>query len=604
MLIADKEIAELLNHFNLKNKLPLSVVKLFLRVDTVNRIYEEEESKKGLVFIDSIIEKLGIEYSLPDDYYKYIPASGPFIIIANHPLGLIDGLLLLKIVCRIRPDFRLLGNFLIMRIEPVRDYFLPVNPFENYKSLQSSYSGLKAVYQHLEKENSVGIFPSGEVSSLLPGTMQISDREWQNSVIKLIRNSKVPVIPVHINAYNSPFFYLAGLINPLIRTALLPSEALNKRGTKINIHFGQPVLADTIKYFTMINDLSRFLRTVTYTLKNNEKNESIKYSFPFTKKQVYERIAEPVYYKLLEKEIVDLPEDSLMVTKGDFYVYCCKSSYIPNILREIGRLREITFREAGEGSKKSIDLDKYDIYYYHMFIWDNYNKQIAGSYRIGKGKEIINFTGNSGFYINSLFKTQPEFEKHLDDSLELGRSFITKKYQKQHFTLLLLWKGIYAFLQKNPEYRYLIGPVSISNNYSLKSKSLIVQFLKQNHYDYELSPLITPLKQFRIPRVVSRENIAILEGIENDTRTLDIYLNRIQPGFSMPVLLRKYLQMNGKAIGFNIDPEFNDCLDVLVIADKNKLPPEMMQNLSRNLRLSSDIELSSEFRYSKSQAYN
>lgn len=305
-----------------------------------------------------------------------------------------------------------------------------------------------------------------------------------------------------------------------------------------------------------------------------------------SKKEMKEIIIEPVDLDLLLSDINQISEACLLFTKGNYSVYCAPFSQIPNIITEIGRLREITFREIGEGTNKSIDLEKYDIYYNHLFIWDIDKKKIAGSYRIGKGKDILNQYGKNGFYISSLFKIKNGFLSVLEKSLELGRSFIVKEYQRQPLSLFLLWKGILWYLIQNPDYQYLIGPVSISNDYSRQSKSLIEQFIKENYFDYSLSTFIIPRNKFKIPKSIYETNMIILEEIEDDIKILDLWIKGLQPELSVPVLIKKYLQMNGRIIGFNIDPDFSNCLDGLMFVKITDIPFEMLETLAKELERS------------------
>jgi hypothetical protein len=286
---------------------------------------------------------------------------------------------------------------------------------------------------------------------------------------------------------------------------------------------------------------------------------------------------------LLQSDLNKLAEEYFLFSQGSFSVYCAPFYSLPNIIQEIGRLREITFREVGEGSNKSNDLDHFDIHYNHLIIWDNVKQQIVGSYRIGKGKDVMNQYGKNGFYISSLFKIKKGFNPILQKSFELGRSFIVKEYQRQPLPLFMLWKGILWYLMKNPDYQYLIGPVSISNDFSRQSKSLIVQFIKVHYFDYPLSIFIKPRKKFRIPKKLLRNNETILEGINANIKTLDLYINEFQPSLSLPVLIKKYLQMNGKILSFNIDPNFNNCLDGLMIVNISDIPFEMVENLSKEI---------------------
>lgn len=304
------------------------------------------------------------------------------------------------------------------------------------------------------------------------------------------------------------------------------------------------------------------------------------------KEETKQNIIEPVDSESLLSDINQIADNCYLFKKGNYSVYCAPFTQIPNIMREIGRLREITFREIGEGTNKKLDMDQYDTYYNHLFIWDNDKKKIAGSYRIGKGKDILNKYGKNGFYISSLFKIKNGFLSVLEKSLELGRSFIVKEYQRQPMSLFLLWKGILWYLIKNPDYQYLIGPVSISNFYSGQSKSLIEQFLKVNYFDYSMSTFIVPRNKFKIPKRIYQTNRIILEEIDNDIKILDLYIKELQPELSLPVLIKRYLQMNGKIIGFNIDPDFCNCLDGLMFVNISDIPFYMLQALAKEMEQS------------------
>jgi putative hemolysin len=578
-LINDAELRKILNIKENEGEWLLTSIKHLLGIERLNKMYNENYSKSGLDFVDSVFDELNIKYSIPEEFKKNIPPVGPFIIIANHPLGGIDGLLLLKLICKIRPDFKLQGNFLVQQIEPIKDLILPVNPFENFKSARSSYKGIKGAYKHLREGNSLGIFPAGEVSSYQLKDFKITDRQWQKSSIRFIQKAGVPVIPIYIHGYNSTLFYLLGQIHPLLRTAKLPSELLNKDKQTIKIQIRKSIAPKTINSFTTLKSLTHYLRAKTYSLNQTLQIETF-FKFRNNKKEEpKQNIIDPVNIELIQSDLNKLAEEYLIFSQGSFSVYCAPFYSIPYIIQEIGRLREITFREVGEGTNKSIDLDQFDIYYNHLIIWDNVKKQIVGSYRIGKGKDIINQYGRNGFYISSLFKIKKGFDTVLEKTFELGRSFIVKEYQRQPISLFLLWKGILWYLMKNPDYQYLMGPVSISNDFSKQSKSLIVQFIKENHFDFALSTYINPRKKFKIPKNILQNNEVILEGIDDNIKILDLYINEFQPALSIPVLLKKYLQLNGKIIGFNIDPGFNNCLDGLMFVNISDIPFRMLDSL-------------------------
>jgi len=582
-LINDTDLRKIFKIKEAKGEWFVTTVKYLLDIEKINNIYSEIFFLSGIDFIDSVIDKLNIRYSISGNLEKSIPVEGPFIIIANHPYGGIEGILLLKLIGEIRPDFKLQGNFLLQHIESISDYIIPVNPFENFKSAHSSYKGIKGAYQHLKEGNSLAIFPAGEVSSYQYKEFKITDRQWQKSSIRFIQTAGVPVIPVCFHGNNSALFYLLGQLHPLLRTARIPSELLNKNKQIIRIEIRNLIQPKIISTFSTISSLSHYLRAKTYSPDQNVKIENFFETRHITKKMPKQEVIDPVGTDMIQSELLSLDNEYFLFSYGSFSVYCAPFSSIPNIIREIGRLREITFREVGEGTNKSIDLDQFDLHYNHLIIWDYINKKIVGSYRVGKGNDIFNQYGKNGFYINSLFKIQKGFFPVLCKSFELGRSFVVKEYQRHPLSLYLLWKGILWYLMKNPDYQYLIGPVSISNYFSLRSRSLIMQFMKENYFDSSFSGLISPRNKFIIPYKIFNKNKDIIEKLDDNIKALDLYINELQPGVSIPVLLKKYLQVNGKVIGFNIDPDFNNCLDSLMMINIADIPLELLDNLAREL---------------------
>jgi len=468
-----------------------------LRIRKVNKIYSKIHDLPIDEFLEELVELFRINYEISQEDLDKIPNDGAFITVSNHPYGGLDGVLLLKIILERRPDFKVMANFLLQNIKAMENYFLPVNPFENLKDVKSSFKGIKSALSHLQEGRPLGIFPAGEVSTYNSSSSIITDRQWQNSALNLIRKAKVPVIPVYFQGTNSRLFHVLGMIHPMLRTAKLPSELFNKKRKVIKIKIGNPI---TIKEQEGIGDISRYgryLRAKTYSLGTSiEVKRFFRKGLLRLKKE--EKIVDAIEPSILVKEVKGLPKEDFLLKQKNFEVYCSPSNNIPNILTEIGRLRELTFREVGEGTNHSIDIDEFDLYYHQLFIWDTNEKRIVGAYRVGKGREILSNYGKKGMYTESLFRIKKQFEPILEESIELGRSFITKQYQKQIAPLFLLWKGILYLLLKNPEYRYLLGPVSISNMFSKFSKSIIIKFIKANYYDYNLASYISPRKKFRV----------------------------------------------------------------------------------------------------------
>ena len=553
-----------------------------LRFNKINKVYNELEGKSGMEFIDSVLNTLEIKYELFKEELSRIPAKGPFVIVSNHPFGGIDGILLIKVISEIRPDFKLLPNFILRKIDPMKEFFLDSNPFETGKNPGERITGLKAALKHIEAGMPIGVFPAGEVSTYYSDNENICDREWQYPVLNLIRKMEVPVIPVYFQGNNSRLFHILGRIHPVLKSAKLPSELLNKKNKLIKIRIGNPIPVKDQKELGDISRYGRYIRAKTYLLGNPLEVKKI-FRRPHKMAKQVEQIIPPVDTDILIKEIKYISGKYLLFNNESFKVLCAPSYEMPNLLTEIGRLREITFRAIGEGTNRGSDLDEYDLYYYQLIIWDDKKNKIVGAYRIGKGRDIFSTYGIKGFYIQSLFRISRKFHSVINESIELGRSFVVEEYQKQPMSLFLLWKGILYFILKNPAYRYLIGPVSISNEFSQFSKDLIVDFIKKNFYNYEYARYIRPRMEFVVESDMEVVKDIFMDSNKNDLNHLDKIIKDIEPKYSMPVLLKRYLKLNARIIGFNIDPKFNDALDGLLILDIYDVPMSVFESLSKEL---------------------
>ncbi len=565
------------------------ILMLLLRINRINKLYSEFQDAEGLEFIDRLIAELKISYEVREEEINRIPKTGPFITISNHPYGGIDGMLLIKILNSVRGDYKILANFLLQRLDPVKDFILPVNPFENRKSAHSSIAGIKYALKHLEDGNALGIFPAGEVSSYNLHSVGISDKQWDGSVLKMIKKARIPVVPIYFTGNNSRLFHLLGLIHPTLRTARLPSELFNKKKKPIKIRIGNPISVKDQDEFRDIPRFGRFLRAKTYALGSPlEVHKFFRTSINRASK--LEDIIQATDSEVIEQEVSQLRERYLLFESREFQVFCTPSFCIPYIMNEIGRLREKTFRLVGEGTNRAMDVDEFDLYYHQLFVWDNNAKKIVGAYRVGKGKEILNQYGIRGFYIQSLFRISSRFRPVLEQSLELGRSFIVEEYQKKPLPLFLLWKGILYFLIKNPEYRYLLGPVSISNRFSKFSRGMIIKYIMLNHYDHDFARMIRPRKKFVVDGFPDVDMEIIMEST-SDLNKFDKFIKDVETsGYNMPVLLKKYLKQNGRIIGFNIDPKFNNALDGLLILDLYDVPIDTISSLSKEIRDESILE--------------
>ncbi|HEY8928067.1 MAG TPA: lysophospholipid acyltransferase family protein [Mucilaginibacter sp.] len=560
-----------------------AILMELMKINQVNELFAQAQPKQGPEFVDAILEGCGIDIEFDEADLKNIPKTGSFVAIANHPYGGIEGMVLLKMLCMVRPDAKLMANFLLKKIPNLADYFIAVNPFENVEH-SSSISGLKNTLELLQNGTPIGIFPAGEVSTFKVDKKEVTDRLWHPVVGKIIAKAKVPVVPIYFHGNNGLLFNLLSLIHPTLRTAKLPSELFNKHGHTIKLRIGKPINVEEIPDYTNTSKLLSYLRARTYALGTGLENEKRLFNPRnlFKIKKQPAEIAPEIASAILEKEIEPLRDDYRIWTEKNYEVYIAPTTLIPNTIREIGRLRELTFREIGEGTNKALDLDEYDIYYHHLFIWDIEAKMLVGAYRIGLGDEIFYSIGKKGFYVSELFKIKAQFTPVLKKSIELGRSWIRKEYQQKPLPLFLLWKGILKYLIDNPRYRYLIGPVSISNSFSNFSKSLIVDYINRNHFDEEMAQYVKPRKKFKVD--LGSIDTDLLMSHADTFKGLDNLISEVETrSLKVPVLLRQYIGLNAKIICFNIDPKFADCLDGFLVLDLEKVPQDILDKLGKNL---------------------
>ncbi len=576
-IVSSREVAKVMNldKFGFIGTTIGWVILRTTRLSKINNEYEKRKHLKGEEFINSILNGFEIDYEIPEKDLRRIPNTGPFITISNHPLGGIDGMILMKTVLSQRSDFKVIANFLLHRLEPLKPYIMPVNPFEDHKDAKSSISGIKAAISHLKEGNSLGIFPAGEVSTYRD-ERSIVDRAWEPGAMKLIQKAGVPVIPIYFHAKNSMFFYRLAGLSDILRTAKLPSEMLTQKKRKIKVRIGNAIKPEELAAHPNLETFTAFLRRKTYMLANTFERKRNMVNIPKSlklPKPAPKQIAGETSHDLIEKEI-DLCRhlDKRLLESKNYEVFLAKREIIPNILQEIGRLREITFREIGEGTNKAIDLDKFDEYYYHMFLWDNDAKKVAGAYRMGMGHEIFNKYGIDGFYLQDLFRFEPELYKMMSQSIEMGRAFIIKEYQQKPMPLFLLWKGIVHCTLRFPEHKFLIGGVTISDKFTNFSKSLMIEFMRSNFFDNEVAQYIKPKKEFKV-NLKDEDKEIIFDSSEADLNKFDKFIEELEPeNLRLPVLIKKYIKQNAKVVAFNVDPLFNNAVDGLMYIKIADLP--------------------------------
>lgn len=548
-----------------------------LKISTLNQIYDRNKHLSDVEFLNSILDEFQIKFEIPDEDLKRLPKEGAYITISNHPLGGIDGILLLKLMLEREPKFKIIANFLLHRIEPLKPYVMPVNPFENHKDAKSSVTGIKDALRHLSENKPLGLFPAGEVSTYKDGKLVV-DKPWEEGAIKLIKKAGVPVVPIYFHAKNSRLFYWLSQMSDTLRTAKLPSELLTQKDRVIKVRIGKPISVAEQDEFNTTEAYSEFLRRKTYMLANpfekgtkliDSYTSNLNLKLPRNPKE----IATPANIDQILAEVALLRKgDYRLLQSKNYEVFFVSADKIPNVLHEIGRLREITFREVGEGTNESLDLDKYDKYYHHMFLWDEEARQIAGAYRMGLGSEIYKKYGIDGFYLHDLFRFEPELYDMMSKSIEMGRAFIIKSYQQKPMPLFLLWKGIVHTTLRYPEHKFLIGGVSISNQFSQFSKSLMIEFMKSHYYDPYIAQYIHPKKEYKV-KLKDADKDFVFNEAEADLNKFDRIIEEIEPGdLRLPVLIKKYIKQNARVIAFNVDPLFNNAVDGLMYIRIADLP--------------------------------
>lgn len=575
-LVTAKEVAKAI-HFHKYGILGTFVGWLLMRatkISSINRFYDRNKHLDGVAFLDAILDQYKIKFEIPEEDFKRLPKQGSYITISNHPLGGIDGVLLLKLLLHHRSDFKIIANFLLNRIVPIAPYILPVNPFESHKDAKSSIAGFKNAMKHLQNGHPLGIFPAGEVSTYKDGKL-IVDRPWEEAALKLIQRAEVPVVPIYFHAKNSRLFYGLSKISDVFRTAKLPSEVTSQKNRVIKVRIGQPISVQTQKDQETLADFTALLRRKTYMLSNAYEKESLLDQIPTSLKipKSPKKIATAVRTEVIQEEITRLREkDCRLLQSKNYEVFLAKASDMPFILKEIGRQREVTFRAIGEGTNKAIDLDEFDNYYHHLFLWDDDSQVIVGAYRMGMGSEIFSEYGINGFYLQDLFRFEPELYGMMQQSIEMGRAYIIKEYQQKPMPLFLLWKGIVHTTLRFPEHKYLIGGVSISNQFSNFSKSLMIEFMKSNYWDPYVAQYIRPKKEFKV-KLKDADKDFIFDETEADLNKFDKLIEEVEPGsLRLPVLIKKYIKQNAKVVAFNVDPLFNNAVDGLMYIKIADLP--------------------------------
>jgi len=535
-----------------------------------SRIREPQEHS---TIAGRLLNELRIRLSVSPQDLQNIPRSGPTVLVLNHPTGLLDGAVLLHVLSAIRTDVRILANNVLTAVPELSRYIIPIDVLGNAHS--DNTAAVKQALQHLMDGGFLVIFPAGEVSAFQLRKFAVTDAEWHPSIARIVslanrRRTDVKVVPAFLTASNSVLFHSAGLIHPRLRTVLLVRELLNKRGAQVELRIGRPVPAARLEVFSTPAERIQYLRWRCELLSARQRFQPrTRLPLPpHSNPKPQQPIAPPQPLALLAHEIGQLPAPHRLAHSGDLTAYMAPAALIPYTLAEIGRLREIAFRAAAEGTGKSSDLDSFDPHYLHLFLWDAAKQQIAGAYRLAATDNVPNL------YTSTLFRYGPEFLRRLGPALELGRSFVRVEYQKSFAPLLLLWKGIGAYVAANPRYKVLFGPVSISNRYQSISRELMIGFLERFAPLPDWRHLVETRNPFRHTAATPDAFFRTCKGIDE---LAEVVSDIEASPEGVPVLLRQYLKLGGKLLAFNVDEEFSNVVDGLIVVDLTRTEPRLLE---------------------------
>ncbi|RXJ86774.1 lysophospholipid acyltransferase family protein [Arcobacter sp. CECT 8985] len=549
-----KKFPKITKNGNFLNKSILAIAKKIVHEEHINDFLEKNAHLTGFEFVDAVLDYFDFDYTVSSNNMQNIPTTGKVVIIANHPLGGLDALCLLRLIGSIRHDVKIVANDFLVGIDALKPLMIPI---DNYKMRQSK-NDIKAVYKALNNEEAIIIFPAGEVSRA--SAKGIIDPIWNKGFLNFAINSNAPILPILIDGKNSKTFYTMSVINKTFSTLLLSHEMFKNKSKNINIKIGEIISNEHIKPKGINKKyLINLYKKHLYALKKGKK------SFFITQKA----IAHPQNRKELISELKN--SEQIGETKDGKKIYLYDYHDDSTVLKELGRLRELSFRKVGEGINKKRDTDKYDIYYRHIILWDDNDLEIVGAYRIGDGDFINKNIGIKGFYSNSLFKYHNDFSFYLKNSIELGRSFVQPKYWGTR-ALDYLWYGIGAYLRKNPHIKYMFGPVTISGSFPKVAKDMLIFYY--SHYFLGKNMIESRIPYQYSSNVQDLKEIFFMNDRKKDFKILKSSLNTM--GVAVPTLFKQYAEIcedgGVEFLGFNIDPDFSDCVDgfILVKIDKIK----------------------------------
>ena len=550
----------------------------FLPVDKVRDLYRRVQRMPEGFCLQSLLAEMQVDLRVDSADCARIPSTGPVVVVANHPYGVLDGVLLTVLLTRVRPDVKILTNSLLGDVPELQRHCIFVDPFATDRSVEANRKPLREALAWLQGGGMLAMFPAGEVSYWQMPAAQIADGEWNATAVRLVRRTGASALPFYFCGHNSVGFHLLGMIHPKLRTAFLLQEFLQQQGKSVEVRVGSAVSPETVSSLEDDRQATEYLRWRTYLLAKRKKSET---SWPMVLRsqlaaKIQEPLADATQPELLAQEIAQLPTDRCLVENAELAVYLAAAKETPQLLPEVGRLRELTFRRVGEGTGKSRDLDSFDDYYWHLLLWNKSERELVGGYRVGNSAEILAERGVNGLYTSTLFRYDEKLFQKLGPALELGRSFVRPEYQRQYAPLLLLWKGIARMVAMRPETPVLFGAVSISDDYNEASREMIYQYFATRMQGDDLAGLIEPRRPFR-PAFLRKWDCRSMCRAFRDLDDLSHPITDVEKdGKGLPILLRQYAKVGGKLIGFNVDRKFSNVLDGLVVVDLRQTDPAVL----------------------------
>lgn len=548
-------------------------------------------------FARHALDVLGVSYSVDPLELSRVPESGPLIVAANHPYGGIDGLAAIAALLPRRPDLLVVGTSVLSRITQLAPVLVPVDNRSARTPVGANAVALRRALRAVGDGRALLLFPAGVVSHLDLRGRCVVDPPWHGTVLRFLQVARAPLVPMHVSGRNGAGFQLAGLVHPSLRTVLLPREVVNKRGAHLTLRIGSPLAGERVAELAADERLEAHLRVQVYSLPARPGPGQVDPPRPGPAdagasdpagadpagsatriaeagKPAWQPLAEPINPASLANDVARLPSQSLLLSIGALQVHWAAAARMPALLPEIGRLRELTFRSVGEGTGRPVDLDHHDERYDHLFAWDAAARKLVGAYRIARMDELRRSHGRGALYLESLFEMRDPLPALIGPALELGRSFVRPEYQRSFGPLLALWRGIGEYVGRNPRHTRLIGAVSISDDYGTVARDLLLRFLLRHYFD----PVKAALVRGRTP-VRPEPSLAPLASAIDRVSDVEAMSKLIAEGADgalarrgMPVLLRQYLKLGGRVLGFHRDATFGHCVDCLMLVDLRRTP--------------------------------